>query len=62
MAIGAHHHQIGIDFRRAAIQFLADDTPFSSRPRAEDEFDAVATEGQGVDGAGAVEQGDGLPF
>jgi len=53
----------GVTVYLAGVQKLADDTPFSSRPRAEDEFDAVATETQDSTGAGAVETvGDELPF
>jgi hypothetical protein len=54
--------QRGVTIYLAGVQKLADDTPFSSRPRAEDEFDAVATESTGVDGSGAVETTDELPF
>lgn len=54
--------QRGVTVYLNGVQKLADDTPFSSRPRAEDEFDAVATETQGIDGSGAVEDGDNLPF
>lgn len=55
--------QRGVTIYLAGVQKLADDTPFSSRPRAEDEFDAVATETTDATGAGAVvEQGDNLPF
>lgn len=42
----------GVTLYLAGVQKLAEDTTFSSRPRAEDEFDAVATETQGADGAG----------
>ena len=45
--------QRGVTVYLAGIQKLADDTTFSSRPRAEDEFDAVASEG----GAGVVAEG-----
>lgn len=37
----------GVTLYLAGIQKLADDQTFSSRPRVEDEFDAVAAEGQG---------------
>jgi hypothetical protein len=52
----------GVTIYLAGVQKLAEDTPYSSRPRAEDEFDAVATEGQEANGSGAVVEGDGLPF
>lgn len=41
----------GVTLYLAGIQKLADDQTFSSRPRCEDEFDAVAAEGQGFMGA-----------
>ena len=46
----------GVTIYLAGVQKLADDTPFSSRPRAEDEFDAVAMDASGVagDGSGVV--------
>lgn len=37
--------QHGVTIYLAGIQKLADDQPFSGRPRCEDEFDAVASEG-----------------
>jgi hypothetical protein len=43
----------GVTIYLAGIQKLADDTTFSSRPRAEDEFDAVAT-GEGAGPASAI--------
>lgn len=46
--------QHGVTIYLAGIQKLADDQAFSSRPRVEDEFDAVAAEGQGFMG-GAVD-------
>jgi len=46
--------QHGVTIYLAGIQKLADDAPFSSRPRVEDEFDAVAVEGQDATGAGEV--------
>jgi len=54
--------QRGVTIYLAGIQKLADDTTFSSRPRAEDEFDAVAAEGAESNGAGVVETTEGLPF
>lgn len=47
--------QRGVTIYLAGIQKLADDTTFSSRPRAEDEFDAVASEGADNTGAGTVD-------
>ena len=47
----------GVTIYLAGVQKLADDAPFSSRPRAEDEFDAVAMDQSGVtsaDGSGPV--------
>ena len=44
----------GVTIYLAGVQKLADDATFSSRPRAEDEFDAVASEGQDASGAGPV--------
>ncbi|MFA5186864.1 MAG: ssDNA-binding protein [Patescibacteria group bacterium] len=46
----------GVTIYLAGVQKLADDQPFSSRPRAEDEFDAVAMDASGVaaDGSGVV--------
>jgi hypothetical protein len=49
----------GVTVYLAGIQKLADDTTFSSRPRVEDEFDAVAESASGageVPGAGAIEK------
>jgi len=54
--------QRGVTVYLNGVQKLADDTPFSSRPRAEDEFDAVATETAAADGSGTVDNGDNLPF
>lgn len=55
--------QRGVTIYLAGIQKLADDSTFSSRPRAEDEFDSVATEGLDATGAGEVgTTGDVLPF
>jgi hypothetical protein len=45
----------------AGVQKLADDATFSSRPRVEDEFDAVAAEGQEGTGAEVVNSEE-LPF
>ena len=44
----------GVTIYLAGVQKLADDSTFSSRPRAEDEFDAVAADGAPVDGSGVV--------
>lgn len=53
----------GVTVYLAGIQKLADDTTFSSRPRAEDEFDAVAVEAVDPTGPGGVEvKEDELPF
>lgn len=53
----------GVTIYLVGIQKLADDTTFSSRPRAEDAFDAVATEGLDATGAGPTKAtGDELPF
>lgn len=56
--------QRGVTVYLNGVQKLADDTPFSSRPRAEDEFDAVATETQASNGSGSVMDGptDNLPW
>lgn len=54
--------QHGVTVYLSGIQKLADDTTFSTRPRAEDEFDAVATEGVTAEGSGVVKTEDELPF
>lgn len=55
--------QRGVTIYLAGIQKLADDTTFSSRPRVEDEFDAVAVEGMDNTGAGPVKvEGDKNPW
>ena len=46
----------GVTVYLAGVQKLADDGAFSSRPRVEDEFDAVAAEGASNDAAGAGTQ------
>jgi len=51
----------GVTIYLAGVQKLADDLTFSSRPRVEDEFDAVATEGAGDVGANVAEPSS-LPF
>jgi len=62
LSIAPFTHKIGgrgVTMYLNGIQKLADDTTFSSRPRAEDEFDAVGS------GEGAVAEepkGDALPF
>lgn len=44
----------GVTVYLAGVQKLADDTTFSSRPRVEDEFDAVASESTDASGAGTL--------
>lgn len=44
----------GVTLYLSGLQKLADDAPFSSRPRVEDEFDAVAMDGIDAQGAGVV--------
>jgi hypothetical protein len=44
----------GVTVYLAGIQKLADDATFSSRPRVEDEFDAVASETTDAAGAGQL--------
>ena len=51
----------GVTIYLAGVQKLADDLTFSSRPRVEDEFDAVAAEGQEGTGAEVVNSEE-LPF
>jgi hypothetical protein len=54
--------QHGVTIYLAGVQKFADDSSFSSRPRAEDAFDTVAVEGLETTGAGEVPSGDALPF
>ena len=54
--------QHGVTIYLAGVQKLADDLTFSSRPRAEDEFDAIAVEGQAADGSGVVAQEEKDPW
>lgn len=62
LSVSPFIHKIGgrgVTVYLAGVQKLADDLPFSSRPRAEDEFDAVATEP--AETVVPAEE-DGLPF
>jgi len=52
----------GVTIYLAGIQKLADDTTFSSRPRAEDEFDAVATGEGSVPAPAAIPAGEKDPW
>lgn len=52
----------GVTVYLAGIQKLADDTTFSSRPRAEDEFDEVAAADPTGPGGIVVPKDDELPF
>lgn len=64
LTIAPFVHKIGgrgVTVYLNGIQKLADDTTFSARPRVEDEFDAVASEGPEVSAAPAS-GGDELPF
>ena len=55
--------QHGVTIYLSGVQKLTDDATFSSRPRAEDEFDAVASEGVDNTGAGPVKTEDaGQPW
>lgn len=52
----------GVTMYLTGIQKLAEDNPFSSRSRVEDEFDAVAVDGVAANGSGAVATTEDMSF